>query len=224
MLEVFSPNAREAMALARMEANYFNDDFIGPEHLLIALIEVRACSGSAFLKERDVVAEVTRYELRQLGGRSVGRESDRHVPYARNVKRVLEIAIESAVEAGEHYIGTNHILMGLLTAENSIAVDLLEAMNVDVRSLATDLTVEIGKFDGKGGEDGGEPHVPSILGKLVYESFKEVERLDDDELRPEHLLLAILGFKHKRFLKIIAALDLNYEKVLDMVREVREEG
>jgi ATP-dependent Clp protease ATP-binding subunit ClpC len=214
MLEVFSSNAREAMALARMEAHYFSADSIQPEHLLIAVIEVRKSSAGRWLKARGVTSEVARYTLRKMSGCQIGKETDRDIPYAKVVKRVLEVAIDYAVQAGENFIGTSHILMGILEAGEGASRPLLEALRVNPDELARELSEAL-RPEGAPPEPAGEDREESsILGKLVYNSFKEVERLDDDELRPEHLLLAILKFDQARFTRILKSCGLTPERVM----------
>ncbi|MHC4601474.1 MAG: Clp protease N-terminal domain-containing protein [Planctomycetota bacterium] len=225
MLEVFSANAREAMALARMEAHYFSDERIRPEYLLIAILEVRQSSGGGWLKARGLSAEVARYTLRRMSGKQVGRETGRDIPYAKIVKRVLEIAIDYAVQAGENFIGTSHILMGILEGGEEPSRPLLEAMKVDPDALARELSDSLRPPGGAPEPAKGGGEEPSILGKLVYNSFKEVERRDDDELRPEHLLLAILKFDQERFSKILAACGLTQERVMAAIETAdRETG
>src|SRR5262245_42979424 len=140
MHEQFSDRARHAMALATREANRLQHDYIGPEHILLGLVAQGECIASTVLSHRNVDLNKVRQELdRQLeAGHSapfIGRR-----PYNPETKAVIENAIVEARKLGHRYVGTEHLLLGLLHLPLALPSKILLAQGVCLDTLREDVS------------------------------------------------------------------------------------
>ena len=126
MFDRFTERARKVMSLARLEAQRFYHDYVGTEHILLALVKEGTGVASVVLKKMGVELKEIRHEIEKTVER--GPEpvsSNQQLPYTPRAKRVLELALEEARNLGHHYIGTEHLLLGLLREQDGIAAQVL---------------------------------------------------------------------------------------------------
>src|ERR1041385_7077604 len=113
VIENFTPRAKQALALARKEAERFNHNFVGTEHLLLGLILLGQGVAVTVLKRMGVSLEAVRTEVeKQVGTRSDGIVVN--IPYTPRVKKILALAAKEAKALNHTYVGTEHILLGIL--------------------------------------------------------------------------------------------------------------
>jgi len=118
MHDRFTERARKVMSLARLEAQRFYHDYVGTEHILLALVKEGTGVASVVLKKMGVELKEIREEIEKKvkrGSEPVSGKQQLH--YTPTAKRVLELAFEEARNLGHHYIGTEHLLLGLLREE-----------------------------------------------------------------------------------------------------------
>jgi ATP-dependent Clp protease ATP-binding subunit ClpC len=121
----FTDRARKVMGLARQEAQRLNHEYIGTEHILLGLVQEESGVAANVLKNMDVDLKKIRIEVEKLvqsGGATV---TMGQLPFTPRAKKVLEYALEEASQLGHNYIGTEHLLLGLLRESDGVAAQVL---------------------------------------------------------------------------------------------------
>ncbi len=131
MFERFTDRARKVMALANQEAQRFNHEYIGTEHILLGLIKEGSGVGATVLKNLDVDVKKVRLEVEKLVKSGPDMVTMGKLPHTPRAKKVIEYAIEEARSLNHNYVGTEHLLLGLLRETEGIAAQVL--MNVGLR-------------------------------------------------------------------------------------------
>jgi len=142
MFDRFTDRARKVMALARKEAQRFNHDFIGTEHILLGLIQEGSGVAANVLKTLGVEIEKIRREIEKNVQSGPSMVTMGQLPFTPRAKKVLELSMEEAQELGHNYIGTEHLLLGLIRENDGVAAQVLLDMNLkleDVREAVLEL-------------------------------------------------------------------------------------
>jgi len=128
MFERFTDRARKVMALANQEAQRFNHEYIGTEHVLLGLVKEGTGVGANVLKNLEVDLHKVRMEVERLVKSGPEMVSMGKLPHTPRAKKVVEYAIEEARNLNHNYVGTEHLLLGLLREREGVAAQVL--MNV----------------------------------------------------------------------------------------------
>jgi ATP-dependent Clp protease ATP-binding subunit ClpC len=155
MFERFTDRARKVMALANQEAQRFNHEYIGTEHILLGLVKEGSGVGATVLKNLEVDIKKLRLEIEKLVKSGPDMVTMGKLPQTPRAKKVIEYAIEEARALNHNYVGTEHILLGLLRESEGIAAQVL--MNLGLK--LEDVRQEVLNLLGAGVED-----APSDLG------------------------------------------------------------
>ncbi len=131
MFERFTDRARKVMALANQEAQRFNHEYIGTEHVLLGLVKESSGVGANVLKNLDVDIKKLRLEIEKLIPSGPDMVTMGKLPQTPRAKKVIEFAIEEARALNHNYVGTEHILLGLLRETEGIAAQVL--MNLGLK-------------------------------------------------------------------------------------------
>jgi len=131
MFERFTDRARKVMALANQEAQRFNHEYIGTEHILLGLVKEGSGVGANVLKNLDVDIKKLRLEIEKLVKSGPDMVTMGKLPQTPKAKKVIEYAIEEARALNHNYVGTEHILLGLLRESEGIAAQVL--MNLGLK-------------------------------------------------------------------------------------------
>ena len=131
MFERFTDRARKVMALANQEAQRFNHEYIGTEHILLGLVKEGSGVGANVLKNLDVDLHKVRMEVEKLVKSGPDMVTMGKLPQTPRAKKVIEFAIEEARALNHNYVGTEHLLLGLLREQAGVAAQVL--MNLDLR-------------------------------------------------------------------------------------------
>jgi ATP-dependent Clp protease ATP-binding subunit ClpC len=131
MFERFTDRARKVMALANQEAQRFNHEYIGTEHILLGLVKEGSGVGANVLKNLDVDIKKLRLEIEKLVKSGPDMVTMGKLPQTPRAKKVIEFAIEEARALNHNYVGTEHILLGLLRETEGIAAQVL--MNLGLK-------------------------------------------------------------------------------------------
>jgi ATP-dependent Clp protease ATP-binding subunit ClpC len=150
MFERFTDRARKVMALANQEAQRFNHEFIGTEHILLGLVKEGSGVGATVLKNLDVDIKKLRLEVEKLVHSGPDMVTMGKLPQTPRAKKVIEYAIEEARSLNHNYVGTEHILLGLLRETEGIAAQVL--MNLGLK--LEDVRQEVLNLLGAGVEGG----------------------------------------------------------------------
>jgi len=149
MFERFTDRARKVMALANQEAQRFNHEYIGTEHILLGLVKEGSGVGAKVLKNLDVDIKKLRLEVEKLVKSGPDMVTMGKLPQTPRAKKVIEYAIEEARALNHNYVGTEHILLGLLRESEGIAAQVL--MNLGLK--LEDVRQEVLNLLGAGVED-----------------------------------------------------------------------
>ncbi len=158
MFERFTDRARKVMALANQEAQRFNHEYIGTEHILLGLVKEGSGVGATVLKNLEVDIKKLRLEVEKLVKSGPDMVTMGKLPQTPRAKKVIEYAIEEARALNHNYVGTEHILLGLLRESEGIAAQVL--MNLGLK--LEDVRQEVLNLLGAGVDDG-----PAALGMKI---------------------------------------------------------
>ena len=131
MFERFTDRARRVVILAREEARLPNHNYIGTEHILLGLIHEHEGVAAKALESLDISLESVRAQVEEIIGPG-GKEPRGHIPFTPRAKKVLELSLREALKLGHNYIGTEHILLGLLREGDGVAAQVLVKLGADL--------------------------------------------------------------------------------------------
>jgi len=178
MFERFTDRARRVMVLAEEEARMLNHNHIGTEHLLLGLIHEGEGVAAQALKSLGVSLQAVRQQVEEIIGQGQLAPAER-VPFTPRAKKVLELSRREALAMGHNYVGTEHILLGLLGEGNGVAAQVLVRMGADLKRVrqqviqllsgyqATD-EPKSGRAARRASKSGRRQHgmLPEILGRV----------------------------------------------------------
>jgi ATP-dependent Clp protease ATP-binding subunit ClpC len=158
----FTPRAQQVLALARKEADRFNHNFVGTEHLLLGLIKLGQGVAVNVLQKIGLDLETVRMEVEKLVGTGPDQKMIGNIPYTPRVKKVLSLAAKEAKALNHTYVGTEHILLGLLREGDGVAARVLKNMDVDIEQTRQEILKELDPNfnsgeDAPSNEGGGQP-------------------------------------------------------------------
>ena len=155
----FTPRAQQVLALARKEADRFNHNFVGTEHLLLGLIKLGQGVAVNVLQKMGLDLETVRMEVEKQVGTGPDQKLMGNIPYTPRVKKVLALASKEAKALNHTYVGTEHILLGLLREGDGVAARVLKNLDVDIEQTRQEILKELDpNFSGQEeGQPAGEP-------------------------------------------------------------------
>ncbi|MBT8162645.1 MULTISPECIES: ATP-dependent Clp protease ATP-binding subunit [Arthrobacter] len=150
MFERFSERARRVVVLAQEEARLLNHNFIGTEHLLLGLIDEGEGTGVKILQVLNIPLDDVREQVQDLAGKGLQAPSG-HIPFTPRAKMVLELALREALQFGHSYIGTEHLLLGLIHEGEGVAAQVLAKLGADLDSVRRQVIQGLPGSEGKAG-------------------------------------------------------------------------
>src|SRR5438270_973812 len=145
----FTPRAQQVLALARREADRFNNTFVGTEHLLLGLIKLGQGVAVTVLQKLGLDLETVRKEVERHVGIGPDQKMIGTIPYTPRVKRVLTLASKAAKALNHTYLGTEHILLGILQEGDGVAARVLKNLDVDIEATRREILKELDPNFGK---------------------------------------------------------------------------
>jgi hypothetical protein len=131
VFERFTDRARRSVVLAQEEARMLNHNYIGTEHILLGLVRERDGIAGKALVSLDISLEAVRQQVEEIIGQ--GQAAPRgHIPFTPRAKKVLELSLREALQLGHNYIGTEHILLGLIREGEGVAAQVLQKLGADL--------------------------------------------------------------------------------------------
>ena len=212
MFDRFTERARKVMTLARQEAQKLNNDYIGTEHILLGLVQEGSGVAAQVLKNLEVDLRKVRAEVERLVEQGTSPVTGPQLPFTPRAKRVLELALEEAQNLGHNYIGTEHLLLGLIRESDGPAAHVLQNLGVkpeEVREEGVELLgADAPSATAARGEEGAEPaegEEAAAAGKSKTPALDAFGR-DLTELARENKLDPVIGRANEieRVMQILA--------------------
>jgi ATP-dependent Clp protease ATP-binding subunit ClpC len=142
-MQNFTPRAQQVLALARKEADRFNHNFVGTEHLLLGLIKLGQGVAVNVLQKLGLDLETVRMEVEKQVGTGPDQKMIGNIPYTPRVKKVLALAAKEAKALNHTYVGTEHILLGLLREGDGVAARVLKNLDIDIEQTRQEILKEL---------------------------------------------------------------------------------
>ena len=139
----FTPRAQQVLALARKEADRFNHAYVGTEHLLLGLIKLGQGVAVNVLERMGLALETVRAEVEKEVGSGPPQQPPGNIPYTPRVKKVLALANKEAKSLNHSYVGTEHLLLGLLREGEGVAARVLQRLEIDIQRTRNEILAEI---------------------------------------------------------------------------------
>ncbi|MBU4304301.1 MAG: ATP-dependent Clp protease ATP-binding subunit [Candidatus Omnitrophica bacterium] len=190
MFDRFTERARKVILLAKEEAKRFNHDYIGTEHILLGLIKEGEGVAAAVLQNLDLNLDIIRLEVEKLvqPGPSIVTSGD--IPFTPKAKKVIELAMEEARSLGHNYIGTEHLLLGLIRENEGAASQVLLNLGLDLNKVRKEIMELLGTSAAN--YDPGQAAQASQAGKAKTPALDAFGR-DLNKLAKEGKLDPVIG-------------------------------
>jgi ATP-dependent Clp protease ATP-binding subunit ClpC len=155
MFERFTDRARRVVVLAQEEARMLSHNYIGTEHILLGLIHEGEGVAAKALESLDISLEAVRGQVEDIIGQGQQAPSG-HIPFTPRAKKVLELSLREALQLGHNYIGTEHILLGLIREGEGVAAQVLVKLGADLNRVRQQVIQLVSGFQGKEAEAVGQ--------------------------------------------------------------------
>ncbi len=166
----FTPRAQQVLALACKEAERFNHNYVGTEHLLLGLIKLGQGVAVNVLERMGLELNRVRIEVEKQVGSDPEQSIPSQIPYTPRVKKVLSLADKEAKQLNHSYVGTEHLLLGLLREGEGVAARVLTSLDIDIQHTRQEVLAEI------------DPnYAPDDNEEDIFEAFDDNDADDEDE-------------------------------------------
>ena len=173
MFERFTDRARRVVVLAQEEARMLNHEYVGTEHILLGLVREGGGVAAQALESLGITEEAARQQVEEIVGLGQTGPQRGHLPFTPRAKKVLQLSLREAIALGHGYIGTEHILLGLVREGEGVATTALDSLGVapnrvrqQVIQLASARRVQEGAGSGRGTGRGKRKLLSELRGRL----------------------------------------------------------
>ena len=163
MFERFTDRARRVVVLAQEEARMLNHNYIGTEHILLGLIHEGEGVAAKALESMNISLQAVRDQVQDIIGKGQTAPAG-HIPFTPRAKKVLELSLREALQLGHNYIGTEHILLGLIREGEGVAAQVLQKLGADLNRVRQQVIQLLSGYAGEGGQ-GGEGKAGAGVGQ-----------------------------------------------------------
>lgn len=170
MFERFTDRARRVVVLAQEEARMLNHNYIGTEHILLGLIHEGEGVAAKALESLGISLEAVRQQVEEIIGQGQQAPSG-HIPFTPRAKKVLELSLREALQLGHNYIGTEHILLGLIREGEGVAAQVLVKLGADLNRVRQQVIQLLSGYQGKEPATSGGPAEGTPSTSLVLDQF-----------------------------------------------------
>ncbi|WP_296665229.1 ATP-dependent Clp protease ATP-binding subunit, partial [Demequina sp.] len=171
MFERFTDRARRVVVLAQEEARMLNHNYIGTEHILLGLVREGEGVAAKALEAMDISLNGVREQVQEIIGEGSHAPSG-HIPFTPRAKKVLELSLREALQLGHNYIGTEHILLGLIREGEGVAAQVLGKLGADLGGVRQQVIQLLSGYEGKEPvASGGGPQEGTPAGSTVLDQF-----------------------------------------------------
>jgi len=170
MFERFTDRARRVVVLAQEEARMLNHNYIGTEHILLGLVREGEGVAAKALEAMDISLNGVREQVQEIIGEGSHAPSG-HIPFTPRAKKVLELSLREALQLGHNYIGTEHILLGLIREGEGVAAQVLGKLGADLGGVRQQVIQLLSGYEGKEPATAGGPTEGTPAGSTVLDQF-----------------------------------------------------
>ncbi len=170
MFERFTDRARRVVVLAQEEARMLNHNYIGTEHILLGLIHEGEGVAAKGLEALGISLEGVRAQVEEIIGQGQQAPSG-HIPFTPRAKKVLELSLREALQLGHNYIGTEHILLGLIREGEGVAAQVLVKLGADLNRVRQQVIQLLSGYQGKEAATSNGPAEGTPSTSLVLDQF-----------------------------------------------------
>ena len=170
MFERFTDRARRVVVLAQEEARMLNHNYIGTEHILLGLIHEGEGVAAKALESLGISLDAVRQQVQEIIGEGQQAPSG-HIPFTPRAKKVLELSLREALQLGHNYIGTEHILLGLIREGEGVAAQVLGKLGADLNRVRQQVIQLLSGYQGKEPVAAGGPQEGQPSGSAVLDQF-----------------------------------------------------
>ncbi|HEX8647331.1 MAG TPA: ATP-dependent Clp protease ATP-binding subunit [Thermoleophilaceae bacterium] len=171
MFERFTDRARRVVVLAQEEARMLNHNYIGTEHILLGLIHEGEGVAAKALESLGISLDAVREQVQEIIGQGQQAPSG-HIPFTPRAKKVLELSLREALQLGHNYIGTEHILLGLIREGEGVAAQVLVKLGADLNRVRQQVIQLLSGYQtGQEKTAAGGPQEGTPSGSLVLDQF-----------------------------------------------------
>ena len=163
VFERFTDRARRVVVLAQEEARLLNHNYIGTEHILLGLIHEGEGVAAKALESLGISLEAVRSQVEEIIGQG-GSSPSGHIPFTPRAKKVLELSLREALQLGLNYIGTEHILLGLIREGEGVAAQVLVKLGADLSRVRQQVIQLLSGYSGSGQGEGSESGKETVGG------------------------------------------------------------
>ena len=201
MFERFTDRARRVVVLAQEEARLLNHSYIGTEHILLGLIHEGEGVAAKALESLSISLEAVRSQVEEIIGQG-GSSPSGHIPFTPRAKKVLELSLREALQLGHNYIGTEHILLGLIREGEGVAAQVLVKLGADLSRVRQQVIQLLSGYQGPAGSQQGraseQGQTAGVGGSSKGEDDKSSQVLDQfgrnlTQMAREHKLDPMIG-------------------------------
>ncbi|MFT4124127.1 MAG: Clp protease N-terminal domain-containing protein, partial [Microbacteriaceae bacterium] len=171
MFERFTDRARRVVVLAQEEAKMLNHNYIGTEHILLGLIHEGEGVAAKALESLGISLDAVREQVQDIIGQGQTQPTG-HIPFTPRAKKVLELSLREALQLGHNYIGTEHILLGLIREGEGVAAQVLVKLGADLNKVRQQVIQLLSGYQGKEAVAvGGNTEQQADKGSQVLDQF-----------------------------------------------------
>src|SRR5438093_781767 len=170
MFERFTDRARRVVVLAQEEARMLNHNYIGTEHILLGLIHEGEGVAAKALESLGISLDAVRQQVEEIIGQGQQAPSG-HIPFTPRAKKVLELSLREALQLGHNYIGTEHILLGLIREGDGVAAQVLVKLGADLNRVRQQVIQLLHGYQGKEPASAGTAAESAPSTSLVLDQF-----------------------------------------------------
>lgn len=210
------------LALARKEADRLNSPLVGAEHVLLGILVVGSdATAGRLLITGGITLEDARLEVqKQVGIGSV--EQKGNIPYTADVKELLTLGAKESERRNHHFVGTEHILFGILSLSDAVVTKVLKNLNADAEQLRRSLFKKSDDSEQLTVPKSGnsvEENVTEDTREILYLARQEAKQFNHNFVGTEHILLAIVSLKSCKAARVLLKLGLHLESVREEVEK-----
>ncbi|MGH9209780.1 MAG: Clp protease N-terminal domain-containing protein [Acidimicrobiales bacterium] len=224
MFERFTDRARRVVVLAQEDARLLNHNYVGTEHVLLGLLHEGEGIAAKVLESERLALGGLRRQVEETIGRGESTPSG-HIPFTPRAKKVLELSLREALELGHNYIGTEHLLLGLLREGEGVAGQVLATNGVDINRVRRKVNEAL---SGGGVPLEAQPAPsgrPSVFEMGVAQGVSgEAARRGHEEPGSEHVLLWLLTLSGSGVVRALEAEGVDLDALRARLEQLLEEG
>ena len=222
MFERFTDRARRVVVLAQEEARLLDHNHIGTEHILLGLVHENEGVAAQVLESLNIRLDAVRREVEGLVGRGESPPSE-HIPFTPGAKKVLELSLREAIQLGHNYIGTEHILLGLLREGEGMGCQVLVKLGANLPTVRARVLQLVAKRPGTGASEALLTLSPE-LAAVLDEARRAAEANGESEVTPIYLFLAAVENPDGAAGRMLRSVGVDPEQLRRQLRGESDEG